>query len=139
MIDDLIKLETEGIEVSGWSGKTLGAVATVLTDNLGAHQVGGFCQSFGTVNCFCRVCMAKKSQFHDDNWAIGDFERRNPGNYKEQLALYLSGMAAATTYGVTSQSILNRLTYGHATSLLPPCIAHDLGEGKHLGRANNWF
>ncbi len=116
----------------GWEGRTLGSVATLLADNLGAHQIGGFCQSFGkNVSRFCRYCLAKKSEYQDDRLHIWDHTRRNPENYRVHLERYLSGeLARKSKYGVTSDSVLHQLHYGHVTRMLPPCIAHDLGEGK---------
>ena len=62
LIDDLKKLETEGIIINfqGIDYKFKGTISMIVADNLAAHALGGFFCNFSTVDKYCRFCTYSK-------------------------------------------------------------------------------
>lgn len=123
------KLETEGITifVNGVHKTFFGTLIAMLGDNLGSHQIGGYCSNFSTSHYFCRYCQISRKEFHENIFC----ERilRTSENYKETL---LKGETdkKANMKGILNDSPLNKLNYYHvANTGLPPCIAHNLPDG----------
>jgi hypothetical protein len=54
LVDDLKKLETDGIEVGGKCSKVI--VPAIAGDNLGSHWLGGFVTNFSSALYMCRFC-----------------------------------------------------------------------------------
>ncbi|XP_062864816.1 sterile alpha motif domain-containing protein 3-like [Trichomycterus rosablanca] len=65
LLKDLVTLEEEGIYISSLSRQVKGTVFCVVADNLGAHSIGGFVESFSSSHC-CRFCLGERSQFKFD-------------------------------------------------------------------------
>lgn len=59
LVHDLKIMETDGIAVNRETLK--GSLFCITGDNLGAHMVGGFQESF-MANYFCRYCEVDRSQ-----------------------------------------------------------------------------
>ena len=68
LLDDLLKLETEGIKISfeGVDHKFCGSLSMVIADNLAAHALGRFFCNFSTVQRFCRFCNCRKNQINEN-------------------------------------------------------------------------
>lgn len=131
LISDISLLEQHGIEVRSPFNDSLkkyyGSLFSVLGDNLGSHQIGGFHENFNSVEYVCRYCFFKTSQLHNFDTKIA--ELRTVQTYKINLEQkYLSGKTSEK--GVKFDSSLNNLQHFHVNNPgLPPCIAHDLFEG----------
>lgn len=131
LIQDLKLLETNGIHVdnNGVNIHLLGTVTMVIADNLGAHGVGGFFESFGpNVDKVCRYCTGTrdvmKTSFSCDN-----FDLRTIESHEEQLQLIDLSPGYSSAYGVKCRSALNSLNYYHVIQQLPFDIYHDIFEG----------
>ncbi|XP_060771467.1 uncharacterized protein LOC132882224 isoform X2 [Neoarius graeffei] len=61
LIQDLVSLEQHGVYVEKLGACVKGTVLHVAADNLAAHSLAGFFESFG-VDRFCRFCMEKRSK-----------------------------------------------------------------------------
>ena len=127
-IRDLKILETKGLEIKGYVFK--GTLLTCIGDNLGAHEIGGFIESFITKNHFCRVCYM--NDFNKDPFKV--CKVRTIANYSDDVrkAKKLNEQKTKVLHinGVKHDSVLNQLQHLHVCdSGLPPCIAHDLFEG----------
>lgn len=128
LIDDLIRLETEGVYVAKMQKNVKGSVTFISADNLSSHSVSGFFESFGpTVNRLCRVCLAPRAELNEK--FADQFELRTPENYNSHIDLVEQDLALPTAYGIKFNSPFNRLRYGHIINLLPPDLSHDLCEG----------
>ena len=86
LLDDLLKLETEGIKISfeGVDHKFSGSLSMVTADNLAAHVLDGCFCNFSTVQRFCRFCNCRKNQINE-NLPIENFILRTKEGYKNNL------------------------------------------------------
>lgn len=146
LVEDLKDLERNGILVHNEHVK--GSICFITGDNLGAHGIGGFNESFSTVQYFCRYCKVTAEEFHQDPLKVSS--KRNSGDYNEALSLLSGNNSLNSVHGIKFDSIFNSLKYFHvADSGLPPCLAHDIFEGvgsndvalilKHLMTVKQWF
>lgn len=126
LLNDISILETEGVFIESLGQTIFGTVAYVTADNLAAHTLGGFNESFGpSVNRFCRFCDARSSDISDVSKNVSSFNLRSKTEYDEQAELRLGSLT-----GVKFASPLHgKLKYFHVVFGLPPDVAHDLLEG----------
>ncbi|XP_071153109.1 uncharacterized protein [Mytilus edulis] len=129
LINDLQSLETNGITVSKHNvdHHFYGTVSVVIADNLGAHGIGGYMESFTTLRN-CRFCFIDKHHMqtkHD----CSNFHMRTPEMYNNQARLVQADPALASVYGIKRSSTLNKLGHFHVVGGMPSDIAHDLFEG----------
>ena len=125
-ITDLKKLETEGVVFETRRGPiTLkGTILCCIGDNLAAHSIGGFKESFSSGKC-CRFCLVDKKDI--SSVLVGASRTRE--NYNSQCALVEEFPPLANVYGIKGTSCLNELSYYHVIDGLPPDITHDIFEG----------
>jgi hypothetical protein len=104
-------------------------VIACVTDNLGAHALGGFAENCSTDKHFCKFCQVSHADFVADPLAVGPW--RTPASYKADLQTVVDSEGRiAYCNGVKCASPMNKLThYSVATPGLPPCLAHDFLEG----------
>lgn len=106
-----------------------GTVLAVVADNLGAHSIGGFVESFSASH-FCRFCIGERSQIQEHEVGEGLFPPRTKSNYAMHVKAALSDPAEGHHCGVKRQCpISDRLSKFHAISGYPPDALHDLLEG----------
>lgn len=99
----------------------------MIADNLGAHSVGGFVESFSG-SYVCRFCVGERSQFQKLEVRTGAF----PGRIKQQHQSDIEAALASDTHshGVKRQCVITeRLNHFHVTTGYPPDVLHDLPEG----------
>lgn len=127
LLSDLKSLEEDGLFVPCLGKIIKGTVFSVIADNLGAHSVGGFVESFsGSYNC--RFCVGQRSQFQELEVRTGAFL----GRTKQQHQLDVEAALASNTHshGVKRHcAITQRLKHFHVTTGYPPDVLHDLLEG----------
>ena len=63
LIEDIKSLETVGVFVEKLGYKVKGTTLFIAADNLAAHSLGGFQESFN-VEKFCRFCLASRKDRH---------------------------------------------------------------------------
>ena len=138
LLDDLLKLETEGIKISfeGVDHKFCGSLSMVIADNLAAHVLGGFFCNFSTVQRFCRFCNCRKNQINK-NLPIENFILRTKEGYENNLQSIELDPNYSSLYGIKSDSCLHSLNFFHVTVGLPPDLAHDLFEGFGVDLVTN--
>ena len=129
-ITNLKSLETEGLMVidkSGIEHHFLATVSLIICDNLAAHEVSGFVESFSGLRA-CRFCMITKTDmqtcFNSDELVL-----RTPNMYDEQVRIVTENPNVGCTYGVKKNSPLNDLDHFHVCWNCPSDIAHDIFEG----------
>ena len=129
LIEDLKLLESVGIdfEKDGTKYNFKGTLSMVVADNLAAHGIGGFQESFNT-DRFCRFCMVTKddakNHFRDYNLVP-----RNRESFNQQVEIVEQMPDVARVYGVKRNSPLHQLEHFYVVDGLPSDIAHDLFEG----------
>lgn len=127
LLRDVKILEDFGVYVP-LLGKCLkGTVHCVVADNLGAHSIAGFIESFSGEYA-CRFCTAKRSETQSDFVASGAFSLRT----KECYATHVKAALEANVHccGVKRECVLTKtLSHFHVVSGFPPDVAHDLLEG----------
>ncbi|XP_071138269.1 uncharacterized protein [Mytilus edulis] len=129
LIYDLKLLETEGITITKSDGdhKFYGSLSVVLADNLGAHGIGGFLESFSCLRN-CRFCFVTRDNMQTQ-LNCDDFNLRTEEMHSAQLKNLERDSSLSSVYGVKGDSPLNSLEYFHVTQGLPSDLAHDLFEG----------
>lgn len=129
LLKDLKSFEDNGIFVPSLGKVVKGTVLAVVADNLGAHSIAGFVESF-SASYFCRFCIGERSQIQEHEVAEGLFPLRTKSSYAMHVKAALSDPAETHHCGVKRQCpISDRLSHFHATSGYPPDALHDLLEG----------
>ena len=91
IVEDIKKIETEGIEIS--PGQFVkGSVVFISGDNLGSHGLGGFVENFSKSKFFCRYCLIERGNIneyerahceHETNELDGDKQSENADEEEE--------------------------------------------------------
>ena len=125
-INDVKILETEGLtlDINGTPLNFKGSLLICIADNLAAHGIGGFIESFSSLKV-CRFCMISKHQLSE---IFVDIER-SKDSYDQQCALVEECPDLCKVYGIKHKSCLNDLEYFHVVNGLPADLTHDLFEG----------
>lgn len=128
-LKDICVLEQNGVYISSFGKNIKGTVLCVVADNLGAHSVGVFVESF-TGSFICRFCLGNHADFQSVEVRSGAFPRRT----KEAHALHLQTLKENpqlnNCFGVKKQCPLTeKLSSFHVVRGYPLDLAHDLFEG----------
>ena len=127
LIKDLITLEETGIFVSQLGENVKGFVQCVAADNLGAHSLAGFVESF-RAHYVCRVCTGLMSDFQTNEVKSGFFKLRT----KEDHAIHVQAAQVdqSNCFGVKQDCVFTgKLHNFHVLEGYPPDILHDFFEG----------
>jgi len=129
MISDLKTLESDGIclEHSGDKVQLRGTVASISADNLGSHQVGGVRQSFSSGK-MCRFCMI---DYKDLSLSVDEDScvLRTASVHASHISGVCADSTLCRTYGVSTVSPFDQLSYFSVTESLPPDAMHHILEG----------
>ena len=131
-LDDITTLCEVGITLQ-FAGKEevwRGALLAFLSDNLAAHELGGFKESFSFARRFCRSCLTNK-ELSQSHFRESQFTLRNPESHAEQCC-QLDGpdrLSVSVEYGINRRSSLDSLPYFSVVEHMPHDIMHDLFEG----------
>lgn len=129
LIQDLASLEQHGVFVERLGECVRGTVLHVAADNLAAHSLAGFFESF-TVERYCRFCMATRDEVQVKEVCSHAFEQRTVHTHNQQVQEVLQDPAVAKQYGVKGGCVLtDSLEHFHVVRGYPPDILHDLFEG----------
>lgn len=129
LIQDLITLESDGVtvKVNTTTYNFKGTVSYMSADNLAAHGVGGFVESFSGFR-ISRFCMAT-SESIKTCLSVDSCEMRTQDSYNAQASLVSGDSSLSSVYGIKENSPLNKLNHYHVIGGLPSDISHDLFEG----------
>ena len=72
LLRDLVILENQGIFIAQLGDFVKGTIQCVIADNLGAHGVAGFIESF-VGEYMCRFCVARKCEIQESEVCSGAF------------------------------------------------------------------
>ncbi|XP_064475545.1 uncharacterized protein LOC135389426 [Ornithodoros turicata] len=124
LLEDVVRLETEGIEVEGHPIK--GTVFVVTGDNLSQHRLGGFKCSFSHGR-ICRFCLALRHEISIKH-IEQEFVLRTPSGHQHHLTMHNAGAPTVSLYGVREPCELTFSGFD-PTQHLPPDVMHDIHEG----------
>ena len=129
LLTDIQSLEKDGLFVPVLGKAIKGTVVSVVADNLGAHSVAGFVESFAG-SYVCRFCVGERSKFQSDEVRSGSFHQRTKDQHTLHVQTAVSSPDLTHCYGVKKQCALSeKLEHFHVTSGYPPDVLHDLLEG----------
>ena len=103
------------------------ALILVSADNLGAHGLFGFKESFSQ-NCICRVCYATSAE-SQHLFREKDFRLRNSVEHAKDVEESLQNSDNVKATGVKRDCILNELTQFNVITNYCLRAMHDLLEG----------
>ncbi|KAL4006537.1 all-trans-retinol 3,4-desaturase [Sarotherodon galilaeus] len=127
LIQDLTILEKHGVFVSQLGKFLKGSVQCVIADNLSAHGIGGFVESFAG-GSICRFCTGDKSEFQNQDVMSGIFQLRT--REVHEIHVRCAQEKATAVCGVKKQCVLTEnLSHFHVSTGYPPDIVHDIFEG----------
>lgn len=129
LIEDLASLEENGVYVEKLGASIKGTVLFVAADNLAAHALGGFQESF-IVERMCRFCMATREEIQTKNVSSGFYMLRTKDAHDRQVQEVKQDPSKVAHCGVKGGCVLGEnLKYFHAVDGFPPDILHDFLEG----------
>ncbi|XP_054592203.1 uncharacterized protein [Nothobranchius furzeri] len=127
LLQDLKILEEHGVYVPLLGESVKGTLFSVVADNLGAHSVAGFLQSF-SVEYYCRFCIGKNKDIQLYSVASGAFPQRTKELH--QVHVQQAQETGTGCFGVKRECIFTKnLTHFHVIFGYPPDLAHDVFEG----------
>lgn len=127
LLRDLAILESQGIFIAQLGDFVKGTIQCVVADNLGAHGIAGFIESFAG-EYICRFCVAKKSEIQESEVSSGTFTLRS----KEMHEMHVRSAQdnAQPCYGVKRKCVFSSyLSHFNVCTGYPPDVAHDIFEG----------
>ncbi|XP_068747232.1 uncharacterized protein [Montipora capricornis] len=104
-----------------------GSIGPFSDDNLGAHSIGGFVESFTSLR-ICRVCMATSNDIQTQ-FTENQFQLRTRAAHDRHCQLVQADPTLVSAYGVKRTSILNQSRYFHVVDGLDHDVMHDQLEG----------
>lgn len=127
LIQDLKYLEEHGIYIPLLGESIQGTVLSVVADNLGAHSIAGFVQSFSG-ECYCRFCTARSNDIQQHSVASGAFSQRTKELH--QAHVKQAQDTGTVCCGVKKECVLKKnLSHFDVIFCYPPDLAHDIFEG----------
>jgi hypothetical protein len=127
LIQDLIKLETEGLQIE--SDNCVEQIYFVLTillgDNKGLNSILGFTENFTGARC-CRFCIANRDQIRNLN-IEDDTLLRNVKDYEE----HVNNIDVPNT-GIKDICVFNDIPSFHLVTNFAVDSMHDILEGVNL-------
>lgn len=128
LVDELITLEQEGLFIAKLGKSIKGFVHCVVADNLGAHGLAGFVESFSGKYA-CRFCTAENIDIQTNEVKSGVFCARSKDLHTSHLKA-IEENSLFSHFGVKKKCVLSEnLSYFSVTQSFPPDIAHDIFEG----------
>lgn len=122
LLRDLFTLENDGVFIAQVGDFVKGTVQLVVADNLGAHGIAGFCESFSG-GFICRFCLAQKLEIQENGVSSGVFTPRSQSMHEMHVRSAL--LHAQPCCGVKKQCALSaRLSHFSVCTGYPPDIAH---------------
>lgn len=129
LLRDVHTLERDGVFIDSLGQNVKGTIFCVSADNLAAHGLDGFLESFRVVY-FCRFCMATSEQCQETEVRVEEFVQRTKANHDLHVQNVLENDTLSSQFGVKGDCVLcESLHYFHPITGFPPDILHDLFEG----------
>lgn len=127
LIKDLKHVEQNGVFVEALQRSVGAKLFCVCADNLGAHGLAGFQESF-TVDKFCRFCLVSHSQI--GTIKPKEFPLRTIEQHNRFVDDIKQNQTLTSVNGVKQECVLSKhLASFHPVTGFPPDILHDFFEG----------
>lgn len=111
-MNDLNILEKDGVYIETLGNCLKGTVYAVVADNLAAHGLGGFNESFRSTY-FCRFCLATQTDIQTSDAFTGHFEMRTKEMH-DDIVDKIKNNDSEESYGVKHSCVLSdQLSYFH--------------------------
>lgn len=128
LVRDFQILEQDGVFIESLGTNLKGTIFCVCADNLAAHGLGGFVESFRG-EYVCRFCLATNQQFQENEVCDDAFIPRTKESHDLHVKSVLESEMSASLFGVKATCVLSEsLKYFHPISGFPPDVLHDLLE-----------
>lgn len=128
LLRDLKILEQVGVYIEPLGDCLKGTVYSIVADNLAAHGLAGFSESFRSTY-FCRFCLATQTCMQTTDAVTGSFEMRTKDLHDASVQEIQSN-GSGEHCGVKHSCVFSdHLSYFHPTTGFPPDILHDFFEG----------
>lgn len=127
LLQDVKILEDHGVYVPLLGKSLKGTVLSIVADNLGAHGIVGFIESFSG-DFFCRFCTGKSCEIQSYCVASDAFNLRTREDHADHVKSACENNRHC--FGVKRECVFTRtLSHFHVVSGFPPDVAHDIFEG----------
>ncbi|CAF1297592.1 unnamed protein product [Adineta steineri] len=133
LVEDINKLQTDGITIPCLSSRIYFVFSSVCGDNLASNEVGGFQNSFSS-GSFCRHCSITYQQKHISLTDIS-FLPRTRLKHDIILNQIILNNGREIIQGVKGPSWFKDLIGFHPTESLPPDVMHDFSEEEDIDGA----
>jgi hypothetical protein len=129
IVMDLNGLQSTGLVINTFNSQLLFTFTTLAADNLAAHEVAGFQQTFSS-GYFCRRCLVT---YENRVIPLTDihFIQRTHLQHQRYLQLLENNPQTKSMFGVVGPSPLNDLQNFDPTNSFPQDVMHDFFEGNH--------
>lgn len=128
LLRDLEHLENQCLYIEKLGTHVQGTIAFVSADNLAAHSLAGFQESFSVDKC-CRFCLASRKDIQTVQVKSGSFALRTKRSHDDNVLCLSRDETVKSVEGVKASCVLNRLEHFHSSTGFPPDILHDVVEG----------
>ncbi|CAF1390626.1 unnamed protein product [Didymodactylos carnosus] len=125
IIEDLNRLQSNGLTIDTFDSQLLFKFTSISGDNLAAHNIGNFQQSFSS-GYFCRRCLVSY-KLRTVPLTDLSFLPRNESQHNHFVQM--TRINNQSVYGIVGESDLNELNGFHPTTSLPGDVMHDYCEG----------
>ncbi|CAF3332373.1 unnamed protein product [Rotaria sp. Silwood2] len=128
IVKDLNDLQCNGLMINKFNTQSIFSFSTIAADNLAAHELAGFQQSFSS-GYFCRRCLVT---YENRLLPLTDvhFIQRTPIQHDKYLNSLEDGLQVKSKFGVVGPSPLNDLQNFDPTTSFPGDVMHDYFEGN---------
>lgn len=109
LLTDIQSLEKDGLFVPALGKAIKGTVVSVVADNLGAHSLAGFVESFAG-SYICRFCVGERSKFQSNEVRSGSFHQRTKDQHTLHVQTAVSSPDHPHCYGVKKTVCIVRKT-----------------------------
>lgn len=127
LLQDLKIMEEEGIFIPLLGTSLKGTVQVVVADNLGAHSLAGFNESFCS-GSICRFCTGTRMDIQKYEVRSGAFSNRTKEDHESHVKTVQE--KGGSCFGVKRHCVITEsLSYFNVNSCYPPDIMHDVFKG----------
>lgn len=121
--------EKDGVFIERVGQNVQGTIFCVSADNLDAHGLGGFVESF-KARYVCRFCLGSLEQLQVTEVREGKFPRRTKASHDLHVQTVQESDTLSSRFGVKDGCVLREdMNYFHTITGFSPDILHDLLEG----------
>lgn len=129
LLRDIHNLEQDGVFIERVDQNVRGAIFCVSADNLAAHGLGGFVESFRAGHVY-RFCLGSANQFQVTEVGEKKFPLRTKASHNQYVQTVQENETLSSHFGVKGDFVLRKsLNYYHTITGFPPDTLHDLLEG----------